>query len=622
MKKYVLRKRTSPARSFYFDIRLFRAVVPVNQSLQGIAPPITAVLFALCLFLPILGCSNPNSATVFNAGTGRHDTAGWLPGQHATVVKQSTVSACIQCHGPDLDGGISGVSCVSCHLGGSTNIHPQSWEPVVLDHGRYAAANGSRECSNRYCHGADLGGVAQSGPSCSACHLESAAGVHSSSWKTPALDHASYVSTNGTTSCSNLNCHGTGLEGVDRSGPSCTSCHIGDPAHVHPAIWDPVSRDHAAYAKANGTTACSNQYCHGTGLAGIAQSGPSCSSCHLGGTTRVHPSEWTSPVLDHKAYAETNGVLGCSNAACHGTTLAGVQGSGPACDSCHLGGATRVHPDTWSTVSVSHGPYVTANGTTVCASMNCHGADLRGVAGSGPSCTSCHLGDTAHFHPLAWTNVPLAHGPYATADGTASCANQACHGASLAGVAQSGPSCSSCHLGGNTRVHPSVWGPVSQGHASYAKTNGTSSCATEYCHGTTLSGVTESGPSCSSCHLGGNVAIHPSDWAPIYSTHGPYATANGTAACSNGACHGTTLEGIAGSGPACTSCHSWPYNAATVTCGACHRIPPTGDSFPNLAGRHAEHATSAVATCDICHQGASAYVGNHSNGTIDFSFRA
>jgi predicted CxxxxCH...CXXCH cytochrome family protein len=104
--------------------------------------------------------------------------------------------------------------------------------------------------------------------------------------------------------------------------------------------------------------------------------------------------------------------------------------------------------------------------------------------------------------------------------------------------------------------------------------------------------------------------------------------ATGTALCANQYCHGASLTGVANSGPSCDKntgtggCHSIPYDPLTVICGACHRVPPDGAAFPNLAGKHAKHATSNKTSCDICHNGASSYVGDHSNGVIDFSFLA
>lgn len=179
-----------------------------------------------------------------------------------------------------------------------------------------------------------------------------------------------------------------------------------------------------------------------------------------------------------------------------------------------------------------------------------------------------------------------------------------------------------------TGRHPKDWLPAQ--HADTV-TNGTSttgaavvttdSCVA--CHGHDLSGGVAD-ISCTSCHLGGPTAVHPASWDPIYLTHGPSVSsgATPTAACANQYCHGTSLGGVANSGPSCTSCHSMPYDPATVTCGACHSLPPDGTRFPDRAGKHGKHATAATTSCNICHNGASAYVGDHHNGVIDFSFLA
>jgi predicted CxxxxCH...CXXCH cytochrome family protein len=141
------------------------------------------------------------------------------------------------------------------------------------------------------------------------------------------------------------------------------------------------------------------------------------------------------------------------------------------------------------------------------------------------------------------------------------------------------------------------------------------------CHGTDLLGGIAQ-VSCTDCHMGGPTAVHPMTWDPVYLTHGPTASSDGTAACSNLYCHGPSLGGVASSGPACTTCHSWPFDPATITCGSCHRVPPDGGKHPNIAGKHGKHATSSTASCDTCHTGASSYLGNHHNNTVDISFLA
>ncbi len=516
-------------------------------------------VFYILLVIFAFGCdSKPNSRSVFDSSAGRHNN-DWLPAAHMAAAKSDS-GACTTCHGADFKGGMSGVSCTACHLGGPTAVHPSSWTPMYSTHGPYAQTNGTNACANQYCHGTSLTGVAD-------------------------------------------------------SGPSCTSCHLGGPASIHPADWNPVLIGHGPYVKTNNANACANQYCHGTSLTGVANSGPSCTSCHLGGSpTSAHPSDWTPVYSTHGPYAQTNGTGACANQYCHGTSLTGVANSGPSCSSCHLGGPAAVHPSDWVPVYSSHGAYVKTNTTAACANQYCHGLPLTGVADSGPSCTSCHMGGITSGHPSDWTPVYSKHGPYAQANGTSACANQYCHGPSLTGVTDSGPSCSFCHLGGPAAVHPSNWTPVYSTHGPYASANGTGSCANQYCHGPSLTGVTDSGPSCTSCHMGSATQIHPAAWqGDACSNHGSYAAANGTAGCANASCHGANLGGVSQSGPSCTQCH----NPIPSGCTSCHGNPPNGDTYPNKAGKHAKHMQLNNVTCATCHNRSC---DQHNNGTVEVVF--
>jgi len=215
------------------------------------------------------------------------------------------------------------------------------------------------------------------------------------------------------------------------------------------------------------------------------------------------------------------------------------------------------HPAGWLPAG-----HMTAAQTDESVCAQCHGDDYSGGI-SNVSCTLCHLGGVNSEHPLSWgtgSQIALNHAPYAQGYGTAGCANMYCHGTTLTGVADSGPSCSSCHLGGPTSVHDATFSQnTGTTHAPYALANGTAACANAVCHGTTLSGVVGSGPSCTSCHLGGPTSVHPTNWgAAILTMHGPYVVANSTDSCSNLNCHGADLQGVAGSGPSCRSCHSFP----------------------------------------------------------------
>jgi hypothetical protein len=123
----------------------------------------------------IFGCSSPNSQAPFDADTQQHP-AGWLPAGHMAAAQTNTPS-CQDCHGADFSGGISKVSCTTCHLGGALSVHPETWagDAILTLHGQYVVNNGSLACANVFCHGASLEGVANSGPSCSSgvtvgCH--------------------------------------------------------------------------------------------------------------------------------------------------------------------------------------------------------------------------------------------------------------------------------------------------------------------------------------------------------------------------------------------------------------------------------------------------------------------
>jgi len=203
---------------------------------------------------------------------------------------------------------------------------------------------------------------------------------HQTGWQTT---HKTAGSANSAT-C--VECHGENLDGGIAK-VSCTSCHLGGALTIHPTSMIPALTKHKAYVNVNDTLACANATCHGTTLGGVTGSGPSCTSCHLGGPKAVHPTPWTS--ADHKAYVNANGTSACSNVACHGTTLAGVTGSGPSCSSCHLGGPRSVHPTPWT--YADHKAYVEQNGSASCKTSACHG--VGGVGGPNnkpPACNTCH----------------------------------------------------------------------------------------------------------------------------------------------------------------------------------------------------------------------------------------
>jgi hypothetical protein len=189
----------------------------------------------------------------------------------------------------------------------------------------------------------------------------------------------------------------------------------------------------------------------------------------------------------------------------------------------------------------------------------CHGADFLGGI-SGVACTDCHLGNQVDIHPLAWDELVYArHAGYVETNGTPSCALGVCHGQSLTGVQDSGPSCvTACHLGGESSIHPLQWGAFAYAlHDTFVQQNGPEACANGVCHGAGLNGVTESGPACDSCHLGGDFSVHPLDWTGDITAHGDFVTLNGSSTCANSVCHGRNLQGVLSSGISCFACHTF-----------------------------------------------------------------
>ena len=83
-------------------------------------------------------------------------------------------SPCRDCHGADLDGGISGISCFSCHSDleggiGHSSFWASSKDDPVHFHGRYGK-DFVEACAA--CHGVDLNGGVKVviAPACSDCH--------------------------------------------------------------------------------------------------------------------------------------------------------------------------------------------------------------------------------------------------------------------------------------------------------------------------------------------------------------------------------------------------------------------------------------------------------------------
>jgi predicted CxxxxCH...CXXCH cytochrome family protein len=223
-------------------------------------------------------------------------------------------------------------------------------------------------------------------------------GSHGTTWL-PA-GHAQVVTTGtmaGLATASCTACHGADLNG-GISGVSCTACHLGGPFAVHPPNWTRIYPDHGPSVNANGTTACSNQYCHGRSLAGVQSSGPSCTTCHSLPFTqdslvciRCHqlPPDGTAfpnTAGAHAQHTTLGAYIVCNT--CH------LGAGGSSANSYHLNGVPVVFFQT--TYNAQTGGTATFNADDrTCSNVSCHGGQTTpswqtGAIDVSTQCTACH----------------------------------------------------------------------------------------------------------------------------------------------------------------------------------------------------------------------------------------
>jgi len=119
------------------------------------------LLVMIMLTALLWGCGDANDRAITVDASGKHPF-DWLATHSASFLDSSTV--CKDCHGATLTGGISGVSCSSCH----PNPHPVPWPA------HNQSTNQFNNCSP--CHGAGLTGGATA-PACSSCHTQLSPGT-------------------------------------------------------------------------------------------------------------------------------------------------------------------------------------------------------------------------------------------------------------------------------------------------------------------------------------------------------------------------------------------------------------------------------------------------------------
>jgi predicted CxxxxCH...CXXCH cytochrome family protein len=190
---------------------------------------ITTSVLLLLVGLLAGGCGDPNTKAPFNSDKAAHP-AGWLPSGHAVAAKADG-SSCAECHGSDLSGGISSVSCLTCHENGS----PFTSTGCTSCHGNPPSGT---EAPNRGGAHATHNALLTVKDVCDTCH--SGAGSGTLNHDDGAIDLnllAAYSSKSGTAvynpdgTCSNVSCHGGQKTPAWLSGAiidvstQCASCH-------------------------------------------------------------------------------------------------------------------------------------------------------------------------------------------------------------------------------------------------------------------------------------------------------------------------------------------------------------------------------------------------------------
>jgi hypothetical protein len=223
-------------------------------------------------------------------GTGAHPP-DWFVTHGPEALASPDFAACRTCHGTDLRGSGAAVSCFGCHSFNAAppfSIHPQSWVFPYNDHRSFAAINGTGSCAA--CHGQNLQGrltalscFSARNPAGQPCHADGP-GVVPHPLDGTFLLGANHgpVAKADFTFCQT--CHGqAGGPGSNprfnvgifsAGGNGCESCH--GTLRAHP-VW-PGPNPPVHFSAGNILNSCT--LCHGLNLDGFGGVGRNCFDCH------------------------------------------------------------------------------------------------------------------------------------------------------------------------------------------------------------------------------------------------------------------------------------------------------------------------------------------------------
>jgi len=576
-------------------------------SLRNFRNPI-GCLILLAAFAAAAGCSTAESP----AGSGNNmnhvlpsgsSVSGWLVvpsgGTHTSsatldYIANGGSSDCTQCHGSDLKGGISGVSCFAnpagCHHGPVVT----GWvaaPPAAQQHGVSAkkAPGSSGFASCQICHGADFRiPRGASNRTCYSCHTLTPHAPRP--WRGSPYTH---TDTNTANAPVCAQCHFPGSPNNPANhpatpapagtSPGCfnnTLCHgAGGTPHPVGNTWvttPPAAQPHGNSAKAaNGFPDC--QVCHGASFAGSGAA-VSClnnAACHGAGVSSPHPPKpWDNAANYTHTNTSTSGSPGnlsvCANCHRNGANLTtfpppsppAPAGTAPGCFNstlCHSAGGAAPHPVPfndpvhYNTTSTTFQGATYPPGCTTCHDVSAPSTKV------GPVCQTCHVAAS----PLTAANCTSCHASPPNGGAGAVYANIAgAHAAHIALTSAGTPiSCDTCHSGlgpsllnlnhynrAKSRVPP---GDVLFLATYYAKTGASSfdnsaalNCSNVSCHGGQVTpnwqtGTLNVNTQCTNCHVFGPSLGNPQYNSPYSGEHGINSSHS---TCTN--CHNTTTLAV------------------------------------------------------------------------------
>jgi hypothetical protein len=605
---------------------------------------------------------HPSATGAHTAPASSCVTAGCHAANAATLHSAAGGPGCAACHAP---GTTPSLTCATCHPGNVTTLHasataahtpPRStcvqvgchYTDVATLHGALGgpgcgACHMTGVVASIACQQCHTGDLTPRHPSATTAHTAPAGLCVSSTC------HVTNVATIHATGLGCVDCHGVGTT----PSKTCATCHAADLVSLHPA----AAASHLAPA-----TTCAQTGCHMRDAARIhaAVGGPGCAACHASGKTpsitcaACHVS--FSSTHPAPAPAHTAPAGSCVTAGCHGSATASLHGvaGGPGCSACHAAGKTPSLA--CKSCHTTHGttlhPAATASHAAPagsCVFSGCHTPDVRYVHGEGggsgcsachsvhrtatsPGCGACHAaGKTLSItcsvcHPTDLAGVhPGAASAHAAAPGA--CVKSGCHVTDAATVhaVTGAPGCAACHRTGTTpcltcsACHPAFTSTHPAPAPSHTAPAGT--CVTGNCHVASVVTVhgAVGGPGCAACHATGKTpsvtcsACHAGD---VIALHPQAVTSHTSTTCNSVTCHGSDVTVVHGApgGPGCAACHALGV-VASVTCANCHpgkyvTIHATGDiphiAPPSTCVQTGCHRTTAIdihgTNCSRCHR--------------------